>query len=488
MKSRTNRPLGEVEFADSSKASYRRRVAAIESGKLRQLAPKIFSSNMEDSPESILRRNWKQVLGHLYPGAVISHRTAHEMLPSKEGIIHLTYKYKGRKNLPGLTVFLTEGPAHQEDDMLLPGGLYLSSEPRKALENLEKSSSKSARTLSIESLEEWLEALLNARGEKGLRSLRDRAHELASLGWEEQSKKLDAIIGALLKTRPASLLQSDLAQKRALGTPYDNGRVQLFDTLATEILRRVNPVYEQPPLNSNQHQAFAFFESYFSNFIEGTEFEINEALEIVFEGKIPEARPEDGHDILGVYGLVSDRKDITTVPNDEHEFIDLIKQRHHQMMGTRSGIRPGEFKSVVNRAGETVFVSPDCVLGTLQKGFEYYNGLPKGFARAAFMMFLVAEVHPFNDGNGRIARVMMNAELSSQSQYRILIPIVYREDYMTSLKKLSRQNDPSVYLKMLDKAYRFSSLLKYKDLSELESELTRCNAFKESAGNVLILP
>jgi Fic family protein len=128
------------------------------------------------------------------------------------------------------------------------------------------------------------------------------------------------------------------------------------------------------------------------------------------------------------------------------------------------------------------------VLGTLQKGFEYYNGLPKGFARAAFMMFLVSEVHPFNDGNGRIARVMMNAELSSQSEYRILIPIVYREDYMTSLKKLSRQSDPSVYLKMLEKAYRFSSLLKYKNLRELESELTRCNAFKESAGNVLLLP
>lgn len=487
-KSRTNNPFGEVEFADSSKASYRRRIAAIESGELRQLAPKIFSSNMEDSPESILRRNWKQVLGYLYPGAVISHRAAHEMLPSKEGVIHLTYKYKGRKNLPGLTVFLSEGPTHQEDDMLLPGGLYLSSEPRKALENLEKGSSKSARTLSIESLEEWLETLLNARGEKGLNTLRDRARELASLGWEKQSKKLDAIIGALLKTRPASLLQSDLAQKRALGIPYDNRRVQLFDTLATELLRRVNPVYEQTPLDSNQHQAFAFFESYFSNFIEGAEFEIEEAEEIVFDGKIPEARPEDGHDILGVYSLASDYKDIVTTPQDESKFIELLKQRHHRMMGTRSGIRPGEFKSVVNRAGETVFVSPDLVLGTLQKGFEYYRGLPKGFARAAFMMFVVSEVHPFNDGNGRIARVMMNAELSAKSEFRILIPIVYREDYMTSLKKLSRQSDPRVYLKMLERAYVFSSLLKYQNLAELKSELTRCNAFKESSGNVLILP
>lgn len=487
-KNKTASPSGEVEFADSSKSSYRYRTAAIERRELRQLAPKIFSSNMQDPPESILRRNWKQVLGYLYPGAVISHRTAHEMRPSKEGFVHLTFKYKARKDLPGLTVFLTKGPGHQEDDILLPGGLYLSSEPRKALENLEKRSSKSARTISIESLEEWIETLLKARGEKGLNILRNRGRELSILGWEEQNKKLDAIIGALLKIGPASLLQSDLAKKRALGAPYDNGRVQIFDALAMELLRRVNPFYEQPLLNSNQHQAFAFFESYFSNFIEGTEFEIGEAKEIVFDGKIPEERPEDGHDILEVYRLVSDYKDLATTPQNEIEFIDLLKQRHHQMMGTRLGVRPGEFKTIANRAGETVFVSPELVMGTLQKGFEYYRGLPKGFARAAFMMFLVSEVHPFNDGNGRIARVMMNAELSFQNECRILIPIVYREDYMTSLKKLSRQSDPSVYLKMLERANLFSSSLNYQNLSELESELTRCNAFKESAGNVLLLP
>ena len=34
------------------------------------------------------------------------------------------------------------------------------------------------------------------------------------------------------------------------------------------------------------------------------------------------------------------------------------------------------------------------------------------------MMFLVAEVHPFADGNGRVARVMMNAELIAGGQQR----------------------------------------------------------------------
>lgn len=54
-------------------------------------------------------------------------------------------------------------------------------------------------------------------------------------------------------------------------------------------------------------------------------------------------------------------------------------------------------------------------------------------ARAIYMMFLVTEVHPFDDGNGRIARIMMNAELVNGGSSKIIIPTVYREDYMLAL-------------------------------------------------------
>ena len=64
-------------------------------------------------------------------------------------------------------------------------------------------------------------------------------------------------------------------------------------------------------------------------------------------------------------------------------------------------------------------------------------------------MFLVSEVHPFLDGNGRIARVMMNAELVKQGQTKIIIPTVYRDDYIGAIRKLTRQEDPKAYIKML---------------------------------------
>lgn len=69
---------------------------------------------------------------------------------------------------------------------------------------------------------------------------------------------------------------------------------------------------------------------------------------------------------------------------------------------------------------------------------------------------MVSEIHPFLDGNGRIARVMMNAELVKENQSKIIIPTVYRDDYIGALRKLTRQQDPTIYVKMLRRSHEFS--------------------------------
>ena len=95
------------------------------------------------------------------------------------------------------------------------------------------------------------------------------------------------------------------------------------------------------------------------------------------------------------------------------------------------------------------------------------------------MMFLVSEVHPFEDGNGRIARVMMNSELVNRNQCKIIIPTVYREDYLLTLKKLTRDKDPVPYVDMLSKVHKFSSYLNNDDYDELYKYLESHNAFFE---------
>ncbi len=55
--------------------------------------------------------------------------------------------------------------------------------------------------------------------------------------------------------------------------------------------------------------------------------------------------------------------------------------------------------SAATPAATRFLVHPDLVRGTLRESFLLLDTLEPGLARAIFAMFLVAEVHPFADGN-----------------------------------------------------------------------------------------
>lgn len=75
---------------------------------------------------------------------------------------------------------------------------------------------------------------------------------------------------------------------------------------------------------------------------------------------------------------------------------------------------------------------------------------------------------------------MMNAELSAKGLSKIIIPTVYREDYMGALRKLTRQRVADAYVRMLLRAYEFSSTLVEDSIDEMEMHLIQCDAFKDS--------
>ena len=107
------------------------------------------------------------------------------------------------------------------------------------------------------------------------------------------------------------------------------------------------------------------------------------------------------------------------------------------------------------------------------------SSLNDPIARAMYMMFLISEVHPFDDGNGRIARIMMNAELVHTSASKIIIPTVFRDDYMLALRRLSRQRDPSVFIQTMDRASAYSHWLDPENWDGMHGQLENTNAFKE---------
>ena len=234
----------------------------------------------------------------------------------------------------------------------------------------------------------------------------------------------------------------------------------------------------------SRFQIAAFFDAYFSNYIEGTDFPVDQAIRIVFEGEIPASRPADAHDVLGTYRLVASRDEMRKRPATFEELVALLLRRHGSLMEGRPDKLPGRFKEQNNQAGATLFVAPELVLGTLRQGFGMYRALEDPFARALFVMFLVAEVHPFADGNGRIARVMMNAELLGAGQTRIFIPSVYRNEYVGSLKRLTNHRDPAAFLRVMAYAQDFVARIDFADLTAARSVLSACDAFHDPADDV----
>lgn len=71
-------------------------------------------------------------------------------------------------------------------------------------------------------------------------------------------------------------------------------------------------------------------------------------------------------------------------------------------------------------------------------------------------MIAVSEVHPFADGNGRTARIMMHAELVAAGQQRIIIPTAYGTDYLGALEAFSHNGQTTPLIRMLDAAQNYT--------------------------------
>ncbi len=307
--------------------------------------------------------------------------------------------------------------------------------------------------------------------------MRDNARRLAPvIGREKEFAALDKLVGALLSTQDDHL-KTRSGRARNKGMPFDPARLELFELLRAELHRTAPQTRHAAGYDG---ATLAFFEAYFSNFIEGTEFALEEAAAIVFENKIPRARPEDAHDILGTYRIVADTVALAQLPASFSEFERLLKGRHAQIMQARPEKGPGRYKSEPNRAGATLFVAPELVRGTLEQGFKAYRSLVTPFQRAVYMAFLISEVHPFTDGNGRISRIMMNAELVAASEQRIIIPTIYRENYLSALRSLSNRTSAEPLIRTLDFAQRFSLAIDWTRFERAEADLKSANAFMDS--------
>lgn len=486
---------GPIVFTDE--VDRRALARAEKAGRLVRLAPGVYTSLTTEQPSAVVRKHLWRILAHEIPGAVIADRSARYGGLPADGRLYVVARRTRRLELPGVLVVPRSGPGALPGDMALPDGLYIAGEARTLLDNLARSRrdrTGRSRSLSREEVETWLDALCATRGETGLNKLRDQARELApTLGRDSELQLLERLIGAALNTRDDVRLSSSALASRASGRPVDGARLDAFARLATTLADTPPEVLPALPEDEPRRILLPFYEAYFSNFIEGTEFTLDEAANIVFDHNVPDQRPEDAHDILGTFRIAADPVEMRIVPKSGDELIQILRRRHAVLIEARPDKHPGQWKQKANRAGSTQFVDPELVEGTLSEGFDRGAALTGPFARAVFLMFLVSEVHPFTDGNGRIARLMMNAELVTAAEVRIIIPTVYRLNYFSALQAATRTGNDKALIATLSFARRWTARVNFSTRSSAEADLVATNALRdareaEDAGIRLTLP
>ncbi len=456
-------------------------------GQLTRLAAGVYTDDVQSDPAVVVAREWHVIAGRMFPDSVITDRSARTGGPTG-GTLYLSHKGRARDvELPGLTVLTRPGAGPLDGDIPLHGGLHQASKPRALAENTRPSRSRSGRTrrtLDWAELGDWIDQLCQIDGPERLSQYRAKAEEVAAAvgAPSEGVKKLSQMIGAALGTQQVRTASRALAARQA-SLPYDQDRIRRFERLVSGLRESAPQNRPVRDIRDPQYRYLPFFEAYFSNFIEGTEFELDEAIAVVYDDRQIAGRGDDSHDLLGTLRVVSDLDEMNTLAATPGEFLQLLRSRHATILGGRPDKRPGLFKETTNRAGDSVFVLPGLVAGTLRAGWERITELDTAFERAAYVMFLVAEVHPFDDGNGRLARIMMNAELVAGLQSRIIIPTVFRDDYLGGLRRMTRQDDPTVLVKALRFAQDYTAQINFADLTRAANALRATSAFGEPDGD-----
>jgi hypothetical protein len=402
------------------------------------LAPGLYVVGATLPVEQVVRHHALSIISGVWSGGVVCARTAFAGGMPDDGKFFITPADESQRRqplrLPGLTIVPVEGPPRLPGDMTWPDGLFLSGTARGLVENVSTRGRPAAWRAGTSSVEDKIDELVRTGGAGRIQAVLDQLDVIAV--------SFDPARVALVRSRLAAVLgsfsssagtpKSARLAARLSGVPFDAHRLAMLVDLVTTLERTPpSPCHSSPPVR--RWEWLAFFEAYFSNFIEGTEFGVEEARLIAVEGVVPEARPADAHDVAATYRLVIDAVGRAQVPRTGAELGELLCERHATLMAARPDKAPGEFKTVPNYAGGYEFVQPDLVEGTLDRGFDELGRLVDPFARAVAMMVLVTECHPFLDGNGRVARLAMNAELSAAGQVRIVIPTVFRPEYLSAL-------------------------------------------------------
>ncbi len=198
--------------------------------------------------------------------------------------------------------------------------------------------------------------------------------------------------------------------------------------------------------------------NYNSNAIEGNKLTYGETLTLLLYGITAKGKPLQDHlDIIGHRDAVDVMLDMVKGSRPlrqtdvRHLHQIMLKEDYPQRAITPDGrevfrmIHVGGFKREPNhvrtaRGSMHYFAEPNAVPGQIRDLLDWYETVEQRddlhpLLRAAVLHHEFVAIHPFDDGNGRIGRMVMNFALMRAGYPVAIIPVNDRLDYYQSLEQ-----------------------------------------------------
>lgn len=176
-------------------------------------------------------------------------------------------------------------------------------------------------------------------------------------------------------------------------------------------------------------------------------------------------------------------KFIFDIINDNKDIIEIIKSLH-QIVGSGVIIGVGNYKEkenymVISSGKEIDFTSVSLVPKQMDKLRELYNNEWQKltvFERAANLHMAIINIHPFSDGNGRVARLILNYELIKNNYPPININESQKLSYYSVLEEINintdYKNTPLVFgnIKTFNETIQQLSIVTYMNMQKYLKE------------------
>ena len=161
----------------------------------------------------------------------------------------------------------------------------------------------------------------------------------------------------------------------------------------------------------------------------------------------------------------------------EVDILTMIKELH-QIVGSGIILSAGNYKErenymIISSGKEIDFTKPELVEIEMKKlKYKYYNEWQEltVYERAAMLHVAMVNIHPFSDGNGRVARLIMNYELIKNNYPPVNINEAQKLSYYAVLEEINvttdYQNMPLIFgdIKTFNETIQQLSIVTFRNM------------------------